>query len=114
MSEDVEGGGPVSFTALVKNLPLLVTTVPFADGKAQKHLGEAVRLSKEIGAKLQLSQAYLSLGLLHRAKKRKEKAKKCLTEAVHLVAECDADSSLKQAEEALRSLGQPGATCEAV
>ena len=103
----VEGGGPVNFTALVKNLPFLVTTVPFADSKAQKHLGEAVRLSKEIGGKLDLGQAYLSLGLLHRAKKRREKAKECLSEAVQLLTECDADGPLREAAEALESLGEP-------
>lgn len=101
----VEGGGPLRFTTVMKNLPFLVSTVPFADGKAQKHLGEAIRLSKEIGARLQLGQAYLSLGLLHRAKKRKEKAKECLTEAVQLLTECEADGPLREAQDALKSLG---------
>jgi tetratricopeptide (TPR) repeat protein len=66
---------------------------------------KTIKISKEIGAKLYVGQAYLNLGLLHRAKKRKEKAKECLTEAVQLLAECDADGPLRQAQEALESLG---------
>jgi len=105
-----EGGGPMNLTTVVKNLPFLIRNAPFADSRAQKHLGEAIKLSQEIGAKLQLGRAYLSLGLLHRAKKRKEKAKECLTEAVQLLAECQADGPLREATEALELLGvAPGA-----
>jgi class 3 adenylate cyclase/tetratricopeptide (TPR) repeat protein len=101
----VEGSAPMSLIKLVKNLPFLITNVPFADGKAQKYMEKTIKISKEIGAKLYVGQAYLNLGLLHRAKKRKEKAKECLTEAVQLLAECDADGPLRQAQEALESLG---------
>ena len=106
----VEGGGPSNLTTVAKNLPFLITNLPFADGRAQKHLGEAIRLSREVGAKLQLGQAYLSLGLLHKAKRRMEKAKERLTEAVRLLAECEADGPLREAASALESLGTPTGT----
>jgi tetratricopeptide (TPR) repeat protein len=101
----VEGSGPKSFSFLARNIPFLLRNLPFADGKAQKHLEEAIRGSKEVGAKVTRGQAYLDLGLLHRAKKRKEKARECLTEAVRLLGECEADAFLEQAKEALASLG---------
>ena len=100
----VEGGGPLSFTTVVKNLPFLITNVPFADGRAQKHLEEAIRVSKEIGSKIFLGQSYLSLGLLHKAKKRKDRAIECLSEAMRLLGECGADGPMKEAEVALKSL----------
>ena len=101
----VEGGGPLSLRTVVKNLPFLVTNVPFADGKAQKHLEEAIRVSREIGSNNVLGQTYLSLGLLHKAKKRKDKAIEYLSEAMRLLGECGADVPMREAEEALKSLG---------
>ncbi len=101
----VEGSGPKSFSILARNIPFLLSNLPFADGKAQKHLKEAIRVSEEVGTKVSRGQAYLDLGLLHRKKKRKEKARKCLTEAVRLLGECEADGFLEQAREVLASLG---------
>jgi tetratricopeptide (TPR) repeat protein len=102
----VEGSGPRSFSLLARNFPFLLSNLPFADGKAQKHLKKAIRVSEEVGTKVSRGQAYLDLGLLHRKKKRKEKARECLTEAVKLLGECEADAFLKQAREALASLGK--------
>jgi len=103
----VEGGGSKSLSLLARNIPFLLSNLPFADSKAQEHLNEAIRVSKEVGAKGYLGQAYLDMGLLHRAKKRKEKAREYLSEAVQLLGECEADEFLKRAKEALESLGQP-------
>jgi tetratricopeptide (TPR) repeat protein len=103
----VEGSGPNSLSFLARNIPFLVSSRRFADGKAQEHLKEAIRVSTEIGAKLNLGQAYLNLGLLHKAKRRKEMTRECLSEAVRFLSECEADELLRQAKEALESLGQP-------
>ncbi len=56
---------------------------------------------QEIGAKGFLAQATLELGLLHKIKKRTDEARKCISDAVRLFEECEADVFLKQAREAL-------------
>jgi tetratricopeptide (TPR) repeat protein len=86
-------------------LQLIDTDVPFAGEKAEEHLNRAVELAKEIGAKGDLSQAYLNLGLLHKAKGDIDQAKKCISNAIQLFEECDAEVYMKQAKEALASLG---------
>ena len=58
-----------------------------------------------MGAKGELGDALLGLGQLYKAKKRNEKARECFSEAASLFQECDAHVYLKQAEEALASLG---------
>jgi class 3 adenylate cyclase/tetratricopeptide (TPR) repeat protein len=98
----VEGHGPKSLSLLAKNIPFLIRNVPFADRKAQDHLGEVIRVSLSI--ERNAGQAYLDLGLLHKARKRKDKAKECLAEAVRLFGESEADAYLQQAKEALASL----------
>jgi class 3 adenylate cyclase/tetratricopeptide (TPR) repeat protein len=106
----VEGQGPKNLSLLARNIPFLIRNIPFADRKAQEHLEEVIRVSASIGRNA--GQAYLDLGLLHKAKKRKEKARECLSEAVRLFEESEADAFLEQAKEALRSLGKPSATGE--
>ena len=61
-------------------------------------------MAKETGTIGFLGLSYLNLGLLHRAKKRKEQAKKSIAEAVRLFEQCEADVYLKQANEVLESL----------
>jgi hypothetical protein len=65
-----------------------------------------VELSKEIGAKGNPSQAHLNLGLLHKAKGGTDQAKKCISNAIQLFEECDAEIYMKQAKEALASSGK--------
>ena len=57
-----------------------------------------------MGAKIIMGGACLDLGLLYKAKKRKEQAKKFISKAVKLFEQCEADVYLKQAHEALESL----------
>jgi hypothetical protein len=47
----------------------------------------------------------LELGLLHKIKGRTDEARKCISDAVRLFEECEADVFLKQAREALAALG---------
>jgi tetratricopeptide (TPR) repeat protein len=74
-------------------------------GEAEDHFSKAIEVTKEIGAKGLQGFASLNLGLLHQAKKRAEQARKWMTEAVQLFKQCEAETSLKQAKEALASLG---------
>ena len=63
-----------------------------------------IEVSKEIGAKGILGQAYLDLAFLHKAKNRPNQAKECVSEAIQLFEKCEADVYLKRAKEALASL----------
>ena len=49
--------------------------------------------------------AYLDLGLLHNAKGQKDQAGRYLSTAIEVFEECEAETRLKQAKEALASLG---------
>jgi class 3 adenylate cyclase/tetratricopeptide (TPR) repeat protein len=100
-----EGAGPVSPATIAKNIGFLVKNVPFAAKKAEIHFLKAIELAQEIGAKGLLGQATLELGLLHKIKKRTDEARKCISDAVRLFEECEANAFLKQAREALGALG---------
>jgi tetratricopeptide (TPR) repeat protein len=97
--------GEKSISLLLKNIGLLIKTVPFAAREAQEYLHRAIETSKEIGAKSILGQAYLDLGKLHRAKGRLAEARTCISRAVKSFEECGADVYLKQARDELASLG---------
>jgi len=99
------GGGEKSFSFLLKNIGFLIKTVPFAARKAEGYFHTAIETAKEIGAKSVLGQAYLDLGKLHKAKGRLADARTCISHAVQSFEECEADVYLKQAREALASLG---------
>ncbi|GAI10282.1 unnamed protein product [marine sediment metagenome] len=71
----VEGEGPISLSTVAKNIGFLIKNVPFASKKAEAHFKKAIEVAKEIGAKGVLGQAYLDLGLLHRAKGRTDQAR---------------------------------------
>jgi hypothetical protein len=100
----VEGQGPKNLSLLARNIPFFVRNIPLADGKAQERLEEVIRVSESPGHNA--GQAYLDLDLLHKAKKRKDKARECLSEAVRLLEKAEADAFLEQAKEVLRSLGE--------
>jgi tetratricopeptide (TPR) repeat protein len=99
-----EGAGPLSPAIVAKNIGFLLKNVPFAAKKAENHFQKAIDLAQEIGAKGFLGQATLELGLLHKIKKRNDEARKCISDAVRLFEECEADVFLKQAQEELASL----------
>jgi class 3 adenylate cyclase/tetratricopeptide (TPR) repeat protein len=100
----VLGAGPKTFTFLAKNMAFLIKSFPRAGEKAEYHLNKAIGTAKEIGAKLILGQANHDLGLLHKAKKRNEQAKACISEAIQIFEHCKAEGYLKEAKEAFESL----------
>ncbi len=93
-----------SLSIMAKNIGFLVKNVPFATKKAEEPFHKAIELMKEIGMKSFLGQAYLSLGLLYKRSKRSDQARQSILEAVNLFQECEAETYLKQANEALDSL----------
>jgi predicted ATPase/class 3 adenylate cyclase len=100
----VAGNKSVKPSILLKNIGFLIKNVPFASKKAEAHFKNAIATSKEAGGQSLLGQAYLDLGLLHKAKKRVDKAKDCISEAIQIFEEIEAEKFLKQAKEAMTSL----------
>jgi tetratricopeptide (TPR) repeat protein len=80
-------------------------TVTSAAETAEDHFNKAITYGEKIGVKGTLGQAYLDLGLLHKAKKRRKKARKCLSKAVEYFELCEVETFLKQARAELKSLG---------
>jgi tetratricopeptide (TPR) repeat protein len=79
--------------------------VPFAAKKAENHFQKAIEVAQEIGAKGLLGQVKLDLGLLYKVNGNPDNARKCISDAIQLFEECEADIYLKQAREALAALG---------
>ena len=98
------GGGKVTLTTLIKNVVFLIKNLPHARKRAEDHLNRAVDLAKDVGNRGVQAQAYLYLGLLDKTKKRKDKAKQHLIEAIRMFEETNAEVLLKKAREALESL----------
>lgn len=99
-----ERSGPKSVAFFAKNIRFLVKNIPFAGRKAEHHFNEAILMAKEIGAKGVLGQSYMALGLLHKTKRKEDKARQFFAEAVGAFEQCGAKTHLKRAKEALASL----------
>jgi tetratricopeptide (TPR) repeat protein len=99
------GGGKKDFSFLAKNIGFLIKTVPFSHKKAEENFAIAIHTAKEIGAKGVLAQAYFDMGRLRQTKGKTDEARKYITDAIQLFEECEADVYLKQAKEALATLG---------
>jgi len=98
--------GPTpAFSVMTKNIGFLAKNVPFAGKKAEEHFAKAIEMAKELGAKGLLGTANLDLGLFHKAKKRNDQAREYISEAIQIFEHCEAEIYLKQAKEALTSLG---------
>jgi len=88
----------------VKNIGFLVKNVPFSGKKAKPHLKKSIELSTEIGAKGNIGGAYLDLGLFYKAIKRNQQARECLSEAIKIFEECEAELYLRQAKKEMESI----------
>jgi tetratricopeptide (TPR) repeat protein len=100
----VNKSAPVTLSTMAKNIGFILKNVPSAGVKAEKHFKKAIQVAKEIGAKGILAQACLDLGLLHKAKGRLEQARECISEAIQVFEQTEAEGFLKRAKEALASL----------
>jgi class 3 adenylate cyclase/tetratricopeptide (TPR) repeat protein len=94
----------LSLPVKIKNIGFLVKNIPFSSQKAEAHLNKAIETAKGIGAKGLLARAYLDLGLLHKAKKRSDQAKECISKAIKIFEECEAEVYLKQAKKTIESI----------
>ncbi|MGD8302010.1 MAG: AAA family ATPase, partial [Desulfobacterales bacterium] len=99
-----QGGEKPDLSFLVKNIGFLVKNAPRADQKAQTHYNLAIEHAMKVGDRGTLGRCYLDLGLLHRAKKRFDKAKESLSKAIEVFEETEAEGFLKQAKDALESI----------
>ena len=104
-SQIVEGSSSISPLSIARNIAFLVKNVPFADKKAASHFNRAIEIATEIGARSISGPAYLDWGLLHKAKKRKDQARECISKAIELFEKCDATVYLEKAKKALEPLG---------
>jgi tetratricopeptide (TPR) repeat protein len=104
-SQMVERAGPIRLSSMARNIGFLIKNAPFASKKGEEHFSRAIEAAEEIGARSTMGMAYLDLGLLHRTKGKAEQAKKCLSEAVRIFESTEGAGFLKQAQEALASLG---------
>ena len=89
---------------MVKNIGFLFKNVPFAGNKAEEHYCRAIEIFKENGMRGYLGAAYLSMGLLYKARKKTEEAKRYLADAINLFQECEAQGYLEQATVTLESI----------
>lgn len=103
--EMAHGKAPKDPWMMVRNLGFLAKTAPVASKKAEGYFTTAAETAKEIGAKSILAQSYLNLGLLYKARDKKEKARGFVEESIKIFEQCEADVYLKQAKETLTSLG---------
>ena len=99
-----QGAAEKKLSTMFKNLGFVITKAPFADRKAMHYLRKAIELADEMGAKDASGRAYLALGQLHKAKGRHEQARECLSSAVRIFDECEADADSRKAKQALSSL----------
>lgn len=93
------------FSFFLKNIDFLIENIPFAHKKAEEHFKIAIKTAEEIGAKGVLGQAYHELGKLHKDRGEIENARVFINKAIENFGRCHADVFLKQAREALASLG---------
>ena len=100
----VQRAEPISLSTMAKNICFLLRNVPTASKKAEIHFNNAIEVASKIGAKSVLAQAYLDLGILNKAKGRIEQARYCISSAIQIFEESQAEIFLKQAYEALESL----------
>jgi tetratricopeptide (TPR) repeat protein len=104
VNAQIATGPKPSLSIMAKNIGFLIKTVPFATKKAEEHFNKAIELLKEIGAEGLLGPVYLSFGLLHKNRRRKEDARQCILEAINFFKQCGAETYLNQANEVLESL----------
>jgi class 3 adenylate cyclase/tetratricopeptide (TPR) repeat protein len=100
----VLGNNELGLSIKIKNVAFLVKHAPFSSQKAEAHFTRAIETAKEVGAKGLMAQSYHGLGLLHTAKKRTDQARECISKAIELFEQCEAEVYLLQAKQALASL----------
>ncbi len=96
-----------------KKVPSLIRADQSPDGfykiikRTQKELTTRIGASREATSQVlrALASAYLDLGLLHKARGKRDRAKEYISTSIKLFEQCEADVFLKKAQEALETLG---------
>jgi class 3 adenylate cyclase/tetratricopeptide (TPR) repeat protein len=91
--------------SMLTNIGFLAKNIPFASKKAEDYLSKAVESAKRFGAKGIQGSASMDLGNLYRIRKRNDRARESITEAVHIFEKMEAEVHLMKAREALDGLG---------
>ena len=104
-SEISQGGKEIRLSTIIKNLGFLLRNLPFATKKAEEHFINSIQIAEKIGAKGTLGKSCLDLGVLYEAKRKKDQARVYLSKAIQAFELCEAETYLRQAKEALASLG---------
>jgi tetratricopeptide (TPR) repeat protein len=99
------GDRNVRLPMIIKNIGFLLRNLPFARRKAEKHFINSINIAKAIGAKSTLGKSYLDLGLLYKERGKKDLARDCISKAIQVFEQCEIETYLSQAKEALASLG---------
>ena len=100
----VQGEGDTRLTDMIKNIAFLAKHVPGAAKKAERHFHKTIEVACEIGAKGIEGQTYLNLGRLQKAKGKSEQARECISEAITIIEETEAEVFLRQSKEEIESL----------
>ncbi|MEJ2096586.1 MAG: tetratricopeptide repeat protein, partial [Deltaproteobacteria bacterium] len=101
---EIAYGEKPTLSIIRKNAGFLAKNIPFAAKKAESYFNKAIENSERSGIKGFQGMAYLGLGALHKAKKRSDLAKKCLSKAIKIFERCGAKMYLEQAKELVASL----------
>jgi hypothetical protein len=97
----VQGTGAGSLSLPVRVLAKLMRRMPFAVRRAEMHFARTIETAEQIGAVFLLGQACFDMGILHQLRGQNDRARKTLARAIQLLEECEAESLLVQAKEAL-------------
>ena len=92
---------------MLKNIVFLLKTLPVAAKQAERYLTEALTVAESVGAKGIAGQAHLDLGVLYKARKKREKSLHHLKKAEEIFERTRATGYLEQTREALAELSVP-------
>jgi class 3 adenylate cyclase/tetratricopeptide (TPR) repeat protein len=96
--------GAFGASMVVKNLPFLVTHLPWAEKHAERHFNVAIRIAGQINALGIKGQALLDLGRLYCSRNRNDLAVQLIKESIALFKQLGADNHLKRAEAILGAI----------
>ena len=98
--QQISKGVPFSLSVF-KNIGFIVKNLLFVGSKAEDLFKKTIEGAKEIGAKGLHGQACLDLALLYKSKGRIDEARDCLSEAIIILEQCEAETYLNNAKEAM-------------
>ena len=89
---------------MIRNSGTILRRAPFATRKAIDHYNKCAEVCRNSGYSTFLGITYLELGRFYKRKGKRDQAMETLSAAARIFKECEANASLKQAEDLLKSL----------